>query len=232
MRSARAKYQRVASWYDGLGELYSGGAIRRAKLAHLEWVRSGDEVLYAGAGTGLEAVAAREAGARVTLLDTSPAMLSQARLRFEARGLPVVAPEVELRQESLESHLRARPYDVVVASFFLNVYAKDALPAALARLASLVRPNGHLVIVDFAPPSPRWTLRAVQQAYYVPPLLLFGALVGNPWHPLYDYARALGETDRFWGVPERRTVHAFGLPLFEATAFRSEVLPSSAGGVG
>jgi ubiquinone/menaquinone biosynthesis C-methylase UbiE len=215
-----ADYQRVASVYDGLAALYSGGGIRRAKLAHLTWVEPGQRVLYVGSGTGLEAVAARNEGAEVTLLDTSSAMLDRARRRFERSGLTVGAPGVELRLEALEAHAPERPYDVVVASFFLNVYGQRSLGGALARLGELVRPGGRLVVTDFAAPSTARTLRAVQRAYYVPPLVLFRVLTKNPWHPLYDYARELEPFGPHWGAPERRSVRALGLPLFEAIAWQ------------
>src|SRR6478735_3496059 len=101
MNEPSADYQRVATVYDGLAEVYSGGGIRRAKLAHLAWVEPGQRVLYVGAGTGLEAVAARSEGAQVTLIDTSSAMLERARRRFERSRLVVDAPGVELRLEAL-----------------------------------------------------------------------------------------------------------------------------------
>ncbi len=220
MHERSADYQRVASVYDGLAALYSGGGIRRAKLAHLTWVQPGERVLYVGSGTGLEAVAARSEGAEVTLLDTSAAMLDRARRRFERSGLEVGAPGVELRHEALEAHEPERAYDVVVASFFLNVYGHDALGGAIARLGELVRHGGRLVVTDFAAPSSARTLRAVQRAYYVPPLVLFRVLTRNPWHELYDYARELVPFGPHFGPPERRTVRAFGLPLFEAIAWQ------------
>jgi demethylmenaquinone methyltransferase/2-methoxy-6-polyprenyl-1,4-benzoquinol methylase len=220
MHEHSADYQRVASVYDGLAALYSGGGIRRAKLAHLTWVEPGQRILYVGSGTGLEAVAARSQGAEVTLLDTSSAMLDRAQHRFERDGLAVGAPGVELRLEALEAHTPARPYDVVVASFFLNVYGQSSLSGAIARLGELVRPGGRLVVADFAAPSAARTLRAVQRAYYVPPLVLFRVLTQNPWHELYDYARALEAFGSHFGPPERRSVRAFGLPLFEAIAWQ------------
>lgn len=210
-------YGRVARVYDALGTLYSAGAIRRAKLEALRFVEPEQRVLFAGAGTGEEALEARRRGAHVTLLDSSDSMLAVAKRRFDSE--PSEGEAASFVHESLEEHRPDAPYDVVVASFFLNVFSERALPDAVARLAALVRPRGRLVVVDFAAPAASSTLAALQRAYYVPPLALFGLVTKNPWHPLYDYAPVVRTAAPSFTEPTRVPVLAFGLPLFEVLSW-------------
>jgi len=142
----------------------------------------GARVLYAGVGTGEELLSALAAGARPTALDASPAMLERAQTRLGPR-----AREVQFCCEDVFAHAAAQPYDTVVANFFLNVFAESLLPRVTRRLTELVCPGGSLLIGDFAPPVANRLARALQRAYYWPPLALFRLLTNNPWHPLYDY---------------------------------------------
>lgn len=183
----RADYGSVARVYDLLSWFYTGGQIARMKRSQASQLAPHARVLYAGVGTGEELISALSAGAQPTALDASPAMLERARDRLGPR-----ARDVRFCCEDLFAHDVSRPYDTVVANFFLNVFAESALPLALARLTELVRPGGTLLIGDFAPPVAQPLLRALQRAYYWPPLALFRLLTQNPWHPLYDY-RPLAE---------------------------------------
>lgn len=210
---ADTRYGRVAAVYDALGTLYSAGAISRAKRESARFVAPGSTVLYAGAGTGEEAVLAARAGARVTLLDSSKAMLARAKARFD-REQEGVAHAPVFAAQTLEAH-RPHRYDVVVASFFLNVFSEPELPRAQACLCDLVRAGGRLVVVDFAAPRSSRAFAALQRAYYLPPLGLFHLLTHNPWHPLYDYGAVMAQIAPAWGAPERLVVPALGLPLFE-----------------
>jgi demethylmenaquinone methyltransferase/2-methoxy-6-polyprenyl-1,4-benzoquinol methylase len=211
-------YGRVAGVYDALGTLYSAGAIRRAKLEAVRSLEPGARVLFAGAGTGEEALAAKKRGAQVTLLDSSEAMLAVAKRRFDADRAS--GPEASFVHESLEHHRPDAPYDVVVASFFLNVFSERSLPGAVRHLAALVRAGGRLVVVDFAAPKAPRALSALQRAYYLPPLALFGVVTKNPWHPLYDYAVVVREAAPSFVGPVEVPVRAFGLPLFEVLSWQ------------
>ncbi len=207
-------YERVAPVYDALGDLYSGGAIRRAKMNHLRFVESGQRVLYPGCGTAEEAAAAARSGVNVTLLDTSERMLARAARRFEAEGL-----RVKVHREAFEEHHPDRPYDAVVASFFFNVFSTNTLDGALETAARLVAPRGKLVIVDFAAAPSSRALEVFRKVHYLPPLTLFRLVTGNPWHELYDYEARITRHGLPFGAPERIVERAWGLPLYEACCF-------------
>jgi demethylmenaquinone methyltransferase/2-methoxy-6-polyprenyl-1,4-benzoquinol methylase len=177
-------YDRVAGFYDALADLYSLGRIRACKRAQLDALGAGDRVLFAGAGRGGEALLAARKGARVTLLDLSPAMLARAAARLRAAGLE---DRVELLQGDLLAHRSPEGYDAVVAHFFLNVFPEPALESVLAHLATLARPGGRVLIADFAPAEGHALLRAGRALYFGIAVLAFRMLAGNPMHRLYDY---------------------------------------------
>src|SRR5262245_46786191 len=62
-------YDRVASLYDILSHVYSGGQIRACKAAQLTHIKPTDRVLYAGVGGGEDALEAARLGASVTVVD-------------------------------------------------------------------------------------------------------------------------------------------------------------------
>ena len=183
-----ADYDSVAGFYDVLADLYSFGRIRGCKRSQLEALGPGERVLFAGAGSGGEALQAARRGASVTILDLSPGMLARARDRFRRAGLEGA---VEMIRGDVREHAPAAGYDAVVAQFFLNVFPAAGLEGVLAHLAGLVRPGGCLLIADFAPPGAHPLGAALRRLYFGLAVLTFRALAGNPLHPLYDYAALL-----------------------------------------
>ena len=178
------RYARIAGTYDALCTLGSLGAVARCKRDALRVVRPGDRVLFAGAGTGEEAVLAAQTGAHVTIVDLSPAMLARATARARKAGASVVA----IRGDILAHD--AAPYDVVVANFFLNVFEPADMRRVLAKLTALTRPTGRLVIGDvILPGNPVY--RTLTRLYWNGAILLFRILTRNAAHPVYDYETEL-----------------------------------------
>ena len=177
-------YGAVAWCYDEVAALYSLGRIGLAKACQVSLLEPGERVLYAGAGRGSEAVLAAQRGARVTALDVSPAMLSRLQRRLDRVG-----SHAELLCGDYLEHEPRERYDVVVANFFLNLFAPEDMRRALARLVSWVRPGGRVMIADFAPPRGSWATRIACRAYYRPVSLAAAALRLAALHPIYDYER-------------------------------------------
>lgn len=213
-RERLAPYDRVAGMYDLLAYFYSGGGIRRAKLVHLEQLSSGQSLLYAGAGTGAECVAAARQGHKVTAVDLSPAMLQRCAELAESAAVEINLIEADVGQLSVR-------YDVVVAPFFLNVFAPAGVDSMLAKLAKLLRPGGQLVVVDFKAPSSSFLFRQVQKLYYSAPLLFFWLFTRNAWHGVYDYPMMAERAIPEFRLASRVTTRAWGLPLFETISWQS-----------
>ncbi len=183
-------YDRAASFYDGLAKVYSFGRIRRAKLAGLKHVSPGHSILFLGAGTGEEAARAAAAGAQVTCIDLSGAMLRRVEARLKKRGV-----SAELIEGDALAHDRHEHYDAVAGNFFFNVFPEPRMRLFLAHAAGLVRPGGRLSIADVAPPTGSPPARLFNRFYArfgMAPFWLAGLVA---WHPTYDYReplRALG----------------------------------------
>ena len=121
------------------------GVIERAQLA------AGERVLDLGTGTG--AVAERAAAlvgprGHVAGVDLSSDMLTLARQRMEAGGVPNVALH-EGRAESIPAD--ADSFDVVLSSLVL-MYVIDR-PAAAGEIARVLRPGGRFVASVWGAPA-------------------------------------------------------------------------------
>lgn len=201
------RYRLVGPFYDGLTWLASGPAIHRTRQAMLHDLPAGSRVLFAGVGHGRDAAFAARHGARVTVVDTSATML--ARSRAHLAGL-----DATILHDDVRAVADRAAFDVVVANFFLNVFALDEARAVLAHLVTLARPGGAVVVGDFAAPSSRAWLRWVQRLHWGLALRTFHLLAGNAVRPLVDVATLLHEAGLV--DVECRIERAFGLPLYAA----------------
>lgn len=182
MIRTRYHYDRVAWCYEWIAELYSFGAIARAKAAQTKALRPGQRVLYVGVGAGEDAVLAAERGASLTCLDLSGAMLARLSARLDARSL-----QAELIEGDVFDYAPGVTYDVVVANFVLNVFSEATVAALLKHLATLLAPGGKILIADFAPPSESAGRRALYAAYYRPINWAAWSLRLCELHPIYNY---------------------------------------------
>jgi len=127
--------------YDAAGERWSGGPERvygRLADALVESVRApldGRLVIDVGSGTGVVARAFRARGARVVAVDQSAAMLARAQV-------PAVVVD------ALHLPLLEEAADVTAAGFVLSHLAEPW--RALAEMARVTRPGGHVVASSFA----------------------------------------------------------------------------------
>jgi SAM-dependent methyltransferase len=141
-------------------------------LDHLD-LREGDRVLDVGCGPGLYVRKLRELPVAVSVLglDQSPGMVGEA-------GGGVVADVQALP-------LRPGVADVVLALHFL--YHVDDIPAAIAELARVVRPDGVVVVATNGP----------DHHHRIPELLGAASGCADLWRPgtRFDLANAPGYLD-------------------------------------
>ena len=148
-RRVRGVFDSVASRYDVMNDLMSGG-LHRAWKAYTVMVanlREGSQVLDIAGGTGDLALAfSRKVGAsgRVVHTDINEAMLRTGRDRLLDAG--VILPTVVCDAEKLpfpDGH-----FDVVSVAFGLrNMTHKDA---ALREMARVLKPGGKLLVLEFS----------------------------------------------------------------------------------
>ncbi|MFC0452411.1 class I SAM-dependent methyltransferase [Rhodococcus jostii] len=147
----------------------SGGLIRRARLceicsaaafagrrrrvfdrlAALSGVGPGDRVLDVGCGTGFFATrlaAAVQPGGRVDGIDPSPPMIDYAAGRGAAHCVFTVAAAEALPFEDAT-------FDVVTSTLVIHHITPGNRATALAEMARVLRPGGHLLVADFRPPA-------------------------------------------------------------------------------
>jgi demethylmenaquinone methyltransferase / 2-methoxy-6-polyprenyl-1,4-benzoquinol methylase len=142
--AVRTMFDRIAPVYDTMNRAMTLGLDRRWRRATVAAiVRAGDRVLDACCGTGDLALAALQAGGRVTGLDFSRRMLERAR---EKSG------EIEWVQgDVLELPFREGVFDDVTVGF--GVRNLEDLERGLAELRRVLRPGGRIAILEITQPS-------------------------------------------------------------------------------
>lgn len=117
-------------------------AVRAAWSSRLrEWMPNpGAEVLDVGCGTGSLALLLAEHGHHVTGVDLSPGMVAKARRKLADHQVSV------LLGDAADPPVGARRFDVVLARHL--VWALPSPLAALRRWVSLLRPGGHVVLIE------------------------------------------------------------------------------------
>jgi demethylmenaquinone methyltransferase / 2-methoxy-6-polyprenyl-1,4-benzoquinol methylase len=144
----RTMFDRIAPVYDLMNRLMTAGLDRRwRKLTAEAVVRPGDHVLDGCCGTGDLALAAQEAGGKVTGLDFSERMLERARRKSSS---------IEwVRGDLLELPFEDHSFDAATVGFGVRNVAD--LDRALGELARVLRPGGRLGILEIT--QPRGLLR-------------------------------------------------------------------------
>jgi SAM-dependent methyltransferase len=139
---------RTAEYFDEFGErewtrFEDGVTPGMGLTAHIRmlegYVRPGDRVLDAGAGPGRFTLELVRLGAHVTALDISPGQLELLRARV---------PDVETMLGDITdlSRFPDEAFDVTVCFGGPLSYVVDRAEEAVAELARITRPGGHLLV--------------------------------------------------------------------------------------
>jgi SAM-dependent methyltransferase len=140
-RFENATWSRCAQGYmDGFGALVVeaiGPLLDEAKVS------GGDRVLDVGTGPGLVAATAAERGATLIGIDSSEAMLAEARR---------LHPEIEFRAGSAEAlPFEGGEFDAVVSNFMLHHSGQP--DEVLKEACRVLRPDGRMGFTVWADPS-------------------------------------------------------------------------------
>ncbi len=145
----RAMFDRIAGFYDRMNRIMTAGLDRtwRRRAADLAQVRPGDRVLDVATGTGdlaLELAARVRPGGEVVGSDFSENMLARARdkaaagVRFEwGNALALPYPDAS--------------FAAATVGFGARNFAD--LQRGLAEMARVVRPGGHVVVLEITTPT-------------------------------------------------------------------------------
>ena len=181
-RRVRGVFDSVASNYDLMNDLMSGGAHRLWKefTLSLTGLRAGQRALDVAGGTGdLASGLARQVGKSgvVVLSDINGSMLSEGRDRMLDAGLVSNVSCVLANAEKLP--FANSQFDCVTIGFGLrNVTDK---PAALADMRRVLKPGGQLLVLEFSQPVLP-LLKPLYDLYSFRVLPLLGKLVAKDEH--------------------------------------------------
>lgn len=173
-RRVRGVFDSVASKYDLMNDLMSGGLHRlwKAYAVMVANVQPGQRVLDIAGGTGdLARAFAKKAGVsgQVVLTDINEAMLRTGRDRLLDAGLAL--PTVACDAEALP--FPSGQFDLVSVAFGLrNMTHKDR---ALREMARVLKPGGRLLVLEFSQVAP--PLRKLYDLYSFNVLPRLGKLV-------------------------------------------------------
>lgn len=192
-------FTNVASKYDIMNDLMSGGLHRVWKDAMMDWLapRQGQRLLDVAGGTGDIAFRflKRAPDAKAVVLDLTESMLIAGRQRAEAEALNdkldwLVGDAMALPFEN-------NSFDVYTISFGIRNVTR--IEEALAEAARVLRPGGRLMVLEFSQlPNP-----ALQKAYdlysfnVIPPM---GKMVTNDrdsYQYLVESIRRFPDQERF-----------------------------------
>jgi len=173
----RSMFDRIAPVYDVMNRVMTAGLDQR-------WLRKtvgavvepGDRVLDAACGTGDLAIIAAKAGATVTGLDFSEAMLERARRK---------APQIDwVRGDLLALPFDDDSFDSATVGFGVRNVAD--LPGSIAELRRVLRPGGRLGILEIT--RPRGPLRVFYSLWFDRIVPLLGKVL--PGGEAYTYLPA------------------------------------------
>jgi ubiquinone/menaquinone biosynthesis C-methylase UbiE len=146
LTQTRAAWDGIAAGYDEFvtpTHLWLGSeALRRAGLA------PGMRFLDVAAGSGALSIPAARHGAQVTATDLSPAMLARLDARARAEGMH------DLETRVMDGHTLEfddGTFDIAGSQYGVMLFPD--LPAALAEMARVTRPGGHVFLVVYGPPT-------------------------------------------------------------------------------
>ena len=146
----RGVFTRVASKYDVMNDLMSGGMHRLWKDAMMDWLapRSGQRLLDVAGGTGDVAFRflKRAPGAKAVVLDLTDGMLVAGRQRAEAERL---ASDLEwVVGDAMALPFANNSFDVYTISFGIRNVTR--ITDALAEAYRVLKPGGRLMVLEFS----------------------------------------------------------------------------------
>jgi SAM-dependent methyltransferase len=134
-----------------------------AHLVRAAQVATGAAVLDVGCGTGVVAVTAARAGARVTGVDLTPALIEHARRNAQTAGL-----HVDLHEGDVEAlPFPDATFDVVLSQFG-HMFAPRP-DVAMAEMLRVLRPGGRIAFSTWPPEHFTGQMFALTGRYLPPP---------------------------------------------------------------
>lgn len=144
-------FDRLAPFYRTMEFLSAGGKLQECRTAFLDEIPPPRKILLAGEGHGrfLPLCAARFPDARITVIDSSAAMLEIARRKAPSGNIEFIHADI------LQWTGPPDPFDLIVTHFFLDCFPPDELATVISRLAASATPDANWLLADFQVPRGR-----------------------------------------------------------------------------
>ena len=200
----RGVFTSVASRYDLMNDLMSGGVHRLWKDAMMDWLapRPGQALLDVAGGTGDIAFRflRRAPGARAVVLDLTEAMLAEGRRRAKAGRFGDALSWVV--GDAMALPFPDRSFDRYTIAFGIRNVTRPE--AALAEAFRVLRPGGRILVLEFSR-VPNALIRRLYDAYSTAVIPRMGGLVAGDrasYQYLVESIRRFPDQRRFAAMVE------------------------------
>ncbi|HLF93101.1 MAG TPA: methyltransferase domain-containing protein [Planctomycetota bacterium] len=162
---AEFKTRQKETWALGnFGEVAVFTTIPAGHLVRFAGVKAGQTLLDVGCGTGVVAITAARAGAKVTGLDLTPELLAQARQHAPLAGVPEIAWH--------EGDAEALPFPDASFDAVLSQFGHMFAPrpeVALKEILRVLKPGGRIAFATWPPEQLVGRAFALTAKYVTPP---------------------------------------------------------------
>jgi SAM-dependent methyltransferase len=162
-----ANFDGLARAYRWLETISFGGALERARFAHIDRLTGCRNILLLGDGDGRFLARLAGSGASIRSIDASAEMLKLAAARVAPGDRGRVTFECA---DALAVDLPPDTYDGVATLFFLDCFTETQTADLVAKMARSLTPQATWLFADFAVPErgvSRVIARAVTSSLYV-----------------------------------------------------------------
>lgn len=143
-------FDTLAPHYRWMEWLFARGKMQRCRTAFLQSIPAPGHALLCGEGNGrfLESFCRQFPASHVTVLDSSEAMLHQARENLSRAGLDKARVSFVL-EDVLSWEPPEATFDLIVTCFFLDCFREEDLRRIMPRIARAAKPQAQWLYADF-----------------------------------------------------------------------------------